>query len=40
MIWAGHVARIGKGEVHEKFWWGNLREINHLEEPGTDGFII
>jgi hypothetical protein len=21
-------------------WWGNLREIDHLEEPGVDGRII
>jgi len=22
---AAHVARIGRGEVHTEFWWGNLR---------------
>jgi hypothetical protein len=22
------------------FWWGNLRERNHLEDPGVDGRII
>jgi hypothetical protein len=22
------------------FWWGNLREGDHLEEPGMDGRII
>jgi hypothetical protein len=22
------------------FWWGNLREIYHLEDPGIDGRII
>ena len=22
------------------FWWGNLRERNHLEELGIDGKII
>ena len=22
------------------FWWGNLRERNHLEDPGLDGRII
>jgi len=26
--------------VHNGFWWGNLREINHLEDPGIDGRII
>jgi len=22
------------------FWWGNLRERDHLEDPGADGRII
>ena len=22
------------------FWWGNLSERNHLEDPGVDGTII
>jgi len=22
----GHVARVGGGDVHVGFWWGNLRE--------------
>jgi len=26
--------------VHTGFWWGNLRERNHLEELGVDGWII
>ena len=37
MGWVGHVARRGKGEAYARFWWGNLREINHLEDPGIDG---
>jgi len=28
------------GEVYTEFWWGNLREIDHLEDPGVDGRII
>jgi len=40
MRWAGHVARTGRGEVYTGFWWGNLRERDHLEEPGVDGRII
>jgi hypothetical protein len=30
----------GKGEVHTGFWRGNLREGEHLEDPGVDGRII
>jgi hypothetical protein len=30
MRWAGHVARMGKSEVHTGFWWGYLREGDHL----------
>jgi len=26
--------------VHTGFCWGNLRERDHLEEPGADGKII
>jgi hypothetical protein len=30
----------GRGEVHTVLWWGNLREGDHLEDPGVDGRII
>ena len=39
MRWAGHVARMGRGEVCRRFWWVNLRERDHLEDPGIDGRI-
>ena len=29
-----------RGEVYIGFWWGNLRERDHLEDPGLDGRII
>jgi hypothetical protein len=31
---------MGRAEVHTGFWWGNLRERDHLENPGTDGMIM
>jgi len=27
----------GSGEVHTGFWWGQLRERDHLEDLGVDG---
>jgi len=27
-------------EVYTGFWWGNLRERDHLEDPGVDGNIM
>ena len=29
-----------RGEEYTRFWWGNLRERDHLEDPGVDGRII
>jgi hypothetical protein len=29
----------GRGEVHEGFWLGNLRERDRLEYPGIDARI-
>jgi len=40
MRWVGYVAHIGRVEVYKGFWWGNLRERNHLEDPGMDRRII
>ena len=31
---------MGGGEVHTRFWWGNMRERDHLEDTGLDGRII
>jgi len=30
----------GREEVHTGFWWGNLRERNHLEDPNADRKIV
>jgi hypothetical protein len=40
MRWVGHVVRMERKEVHTGFWWGNLREGDHLGDPGVDGRII
>jgi hypothetical protein len=40
MSWAGNVARMGRGEVCTRFWWGNLRERDQWGDPGVDGRII
>jgi hypothetical protein len=29
-----------RGEVYTGFWWGDLREGDHLGHPGVDGRII
>jgi hypothetical protein len=28
-VWGGE-------EIHTGFWWGNLREVEHLEDPDVD----
>jgi hypothetical protein len=38
MRWAGHVR--GREKVHTGFWWGDLREGDHLGDPGIDWRII
>jgi hypothetical protein len=30
----------GRGEVHTGLWYGDLREGDHLGDPGVDGRII
>ena len=38
---AGNVARVGeRTSCVYGFWWGNLKERNHLEDPGLCGRII
>ena len=38
--WAGHIARMGRGEAYTGFWWGNLRERDHWRDPGVEERII
>ena len=40
MRWAGHIVRTGRRETYTGFWWRNLRERDHLGDPGVDGWIV
>jgi len=31
---------MGRGEAYRGFWWGNLKERDHLGNPDVDGRII
>jgi len=36
----GACSAYGRGEAYTGFWWGKLREREHLGDPGLDGRII
>jgi len=39
--WVGHVARAGgEDKCIQSFGWGNVKERDHLEDPGVDVRII
>jgi len=31
---------MGREQAYAGFWWGNLRERDHLGDPGIDGRVI
>jgi hypothetical protein len=40
MRWTGHVACMRIGEAYTGYWWGNVKERDHLGGPGVDGKIL
>jgi len=40
MRWAGQVACLGRRQACTGFWWGNLRDRDHLGDPGVDVGIV
>jgi hypothetical protein len=39
MMWVGHVARMGRGEVFTRFWLGSPKVRDHPEDIGVGGSI-
>jgi hypothetical protein len=39
MRWAGHVARMGRGEVFARFWLEGPKVRDHWEDLGIGGRI-
>ena len=35
-----HMACLGEGVVNTEFWWGDSKEVDHLEDLRLDGKII
>jgi hypothetical protein len=33
---ARHAARMGKKEVHTGYWWGNLKNVDYLDDIGVE----
>jgi hypothetical protein len=31
---------MGRSDIHIEVWWGNLKEVDHLEDTAVDGAEI
>ena len=40
MRWDGHMASVGRVRLINESWWGNMKEIDSLEDPGVGVRII
>jgi hypothetical protein len=40
MRWVGHVARMGRREMHIVYWWKCQKERNHWEDQDIGGWTI
>jgi hypothetical protein len=38
--WSEHIGHRWENRCAYRFWWGNLNDKGHLEDPGANGRII
>jgi hypothetical protein len=38
--WARHVALTQGGEIHTKFWWGNIKGLEQVKDLGVDEKLL
>jgi hypothetical protein len=40
MTWAGHLARMGRREMHIGYWYESQKEIDYWEDQDVGEWII